>query len=500
MDYAAPSSRHYGLAQYDMPEPAQHHHHQQPYQSAPPQSWTAQMEMRPRSRNHEAVPYPTQSYYQEPVDHQQQRDYHHRQHLQQQAQYYQTQQTPSSPQPSHQLSEYSPQQYLAPTNPYASYTKSEKPPSPVAQYEAYDAPPPYAGPSPSSSRPASRNTKAQHSPQSSYTASGFASPSQSSLQTPPSSVASPGQLRKAIVIPATNAELGSPFLRAYAPALSGLGITREEFLGFIDKLNRVAVASPPLEILGLVGNIVGMVPSHTAQIVGTTVELAAQITTGIVSKGATELCLRDMNKELFGPRGLKVQVAQLNAVATITKMPILTPDGKVDKKAPLMRPFDDEEECGTMSAQERRLRALEGYIEHLDIENLPELAKGSNPLSRMHAAVSERNRKQGEKKMMKDRAKAQKGWNKGVEKANKKYEEKMQELEKEEERAQNRSSDKKRDEDMRKVEKKREKLEKEHDSKLGRTEKRRLKGDKEEKGFRKILFLIVTNLDGTVAA
>lgn len=301
------------------------------------------------------------------------------------------------------------------------------------------------------------------------------------------------------MIPATDAALGSPFLRAYAPALSAFGIGREEFIGFIDKLNRVAVASPPLQILGLVGNIVGMVPSQTAQIVGTSVEVVANITTGVVSKGATELCLRDMNKELFGPCGLKAQVAQLNAVAAMTNMPILTPDGKVDKKAPLMRPIDDEEECGTMSAQERRIRALEGYIEPLDIENLPDLAKGSNPLSRMHAAVSERNRTQGEKKMMKDRAKAQKGWNKDVEKVNKKYEEKLHELEKEEQRAQGRRSDKKRGEELKKLEHKREKLDKEHSSKLDRAEKERLKDDKEEKGFRKILFLIITNLDAKVA-
>lgn len=327
---------------------------------------------------------------------------------------------------------------------------------------------------------------------------GFASRSQASFTTPPSSISSPGKLTKAVVIPATNTALGSPFLRAYAPALSGLGISREDFLGFVDKLNRVAVASPPLQILGLAGNIVGMVPLHTAQIVGNSVNMAAKVGVAVASKGATEICLRDANKELFGPRGLKVQVAKLSAVAAITRMPILTADGKIDKKASLLQPLDDEFECATMSAQQRRINALGSYIEQLEIEDLPELGRGSNPLSRMHAAVSEKQRAKGEKKMLKERAKGQKEWTKDLEKAEKEYAKKLRELEKEESKAQGRRREKKREEDLLKVKHEREKLEAKYEKELGKVEKDRVKDDKEEEGFKKILFLIVTNLDGKV--
>lgn len=357
----------------------------------------------------------------------------------------------------------------------------------LVRQPGYGAPPPYNSPAASG----------QCSPSMS-SPSGFTSRSQSGFAMPLSSVSIAGKLRKAVVIPATDAALGSPFLRAYAPMLSGFGISREDFLGFVDKLNRVAVASPPLQILGLAGNIVGMVPLHAAQIVGNSVNLVAKVSVGVVSKGATEICLRDANKEFFGPRGLKVQVAKLSAVAAITRMPILTADGEIDKKAPLLKPLDDDFESNGMSAQQRRIYSLADYIEHLEINDLPELGRGSNALSRMHATVSENQRKKGEKKMLKNRTKAHEEWNKDVEKAEKKYEEKLRELEKEESRAQGRSREKKREEDLRKIEHKREKFEQAYEEKLGKAEKERRKDDKEEKGFKKILFLIVTNLDGRV--
>ena len=53
-------------------------------------------------------------------------------------------------------------------------------------------------------------------------------------------------LEKVVAIPATSPKLGSPFLRAYPPALEQFGIPQDVFLDFLDGLNRVAGESQKL--------------------------------------------------------------------------------------------------------------------------------------------------------------------------------------------------------------------------------------------------------------
>ncbi|KAJ3497235.1 hypothetical protein NLG97_g2057 [Lecanicillium saksenae] len=298
---------------------------------------------------------------------------------------------------------------------------------------------------------------------------------------------------KLVAIPATSAKLGSPFLRAYPPALHNYGISREAFMRFVDQLNRAAVASPPVQVLGLVGNIVSMVPLHTAQIVGNAVNAAATVSTIVVSKGRTEMLLREANASLFKEAGLKVQVAKLDVVAKLAKIPILNAEGKVDKKSSILLPFEEGEEVQSLNAQERRVRALSTWLSRLEVEELPELDESTNMFGKMHAKVSERQREKEEKKMMKDRQKMHKDYVKDKSKEDREYEEKMGRYAAKESKLQDKGG-RRVEKELRDLEKKREKLTKEHDREIRKIEKDRRKDDKEEESMRKILFLVIQKI------
>lgn len=317
-------------------------------------------------------------------------------------------------------------------------------------------------------------------------------------------------LTKPIAIPATSTKLGSPFMRAYPPYLESYGINRSHFLGFLDDLNRCAVASPPVQILGLAGNIVSFVPLQTAQIVGASVNFAANVATYGVSKGRTEMCLRAANRELFAPRGLKVEISKLDALAKIAGIPgVLDPvTGKLDKKASILAPLEEslgDEENGvavaqSQSAQHRRLQALENWIAPLDLAPLPEIKQSDNMLGKLHTMASEKQRQKEEKKFLKDREKQSKELEKGdreAAKVEKEFEKDMAKLNKEETkvREKERGSTKKLEQELGKIEKERAKLVKEREKEMGKIEKDKRKEDKEEGSLRKILWLIVRNIE-----
>lgn len=65
------------------------------------------------------------------------------------------------------------------------------------------------------------------------------------------------KLQKPVVVPQIRNGVGVPFARAFSEALKAYDVTEEEWLAFIDNLNVVATANPPLQVLDLAGNIVG---------------------------------------------------------------------------------------------------------------------------------------------------------------------------------------------------------------------------------------------------
>ncbi|KAI1127395.1 hypothetical protein F5Y10DRAFT_242964 [Nemania abortiva] len=321
------------------------------------------------------------------------------------------------------------------------------------------------------------------------------------FQTPPASkgseyaiTRSPSQnLRKPIVIPATAASLGSPFLRAYPLSLEAFGISRREFLDMLDGLNRVAVQSPPLRALGVAGDILGVVPLGTAQTVGLVVNTAAKLGTIALSKGATEVYLRKVNQETFAPRGLKMEVAKLEGMARVNKLPILDASGKIRDDARLLRPLLDPQEIQTMGAAQRWLRALEPWVEPLDVETLPSVNMDTNLWGRLHTSASERERKNSEKKTLKDRNKALEKHQKGVDKAEERRDRELARLERREQRVLDRHGHRV-DDKLRRIDERREKAEMRHHEKIGKVTEDTISKDKEAKAMTKVLWLIIRNL------
>ncbi|ETI23877.1 hypothetical protein G647_05684 [Cladophialophora carrionii CBS 160.54] len=326
------------------------------------------------------------------------------------------------------------------------------------------------------------------------------------------------RLDKPIAVPATVAQYGSPFLRAYPPCLASFGISAETFLSFLDTLNRVAVKSPPLQVLGLAGNIVGFVPSAAAQIAGGVINLTAEVAAGVIQHGRTEIELRRANADLFAPRGLQVEIAKTEALVKLLGVPgVLGPDGKLDKNAKLLTRLElgGMEHDGDLdiSAQQRRLDALKPWIAELDVAPLPGIEAPNNALSRLSVKVSERNRAKGEKKLLEKRGKAHQEYHKEARKAEQEFEREVAKIDKErgkelreiDAKLEN-AGRKQKTRDVDKLEREKDKILAEYERDRTRVEKRyqkemneiadeRLSIDGEEKSLRKLHWLVIREKD-----
>jgi hypothetical protein len=160
-------------------------------------------------------------------------------------------------------------------------------------------------------------------------------------QSNPTSTAS--ILQQSIAIPATAANLGSHFFRAYPIELGAFNLPPSDFLSFLDELNRLMVVSPPVKVLGLAGDIVGMVLLATAQIVGGAVKAASIVASHGMGKARSEMFIKEANEKLFVPRGLKANIVKLEVVARVARIPILDVAGKISKGAKLLAPVEAHE-------------------------------------------------------------------------------------------------------------------------------------------------------------
>ncbi|KPI37807.1 uncharacterized protein AB675_222 [Cyphellophora attinorum] len=318
------------------------------------------------------------------------------------------------------------------------------------------------------------------------------------------------RLSKTIAIPATTKKLGSPFLRAYPPSLEAYSISQADFVKFVDTLNRVAVKSPPLEAIGLAGSVLQFVPVHSINLIGMGVDLGSKIVGRALSKGRTELFLRKVNREMFAPRGLKVEIAQLDGLAKIAGIPVLDEEGKVVKKATLLEPLGESGDdvgdgAARLDVQQRRLKTLEEYIAPLQTEGLPQIEDRSNPLSQWSVKSSERQRQRGEKRMLKGRDKADAKLEKKTAKAERKREKRLDKVESKlptvdasdsttleslsslEERVRAHGDAK--------AERKLEKAERKYRRRIDKASEKSLHNKREEKSLRKILWIIIRDVD-----
>ncbi|KAJ5623770.1 hypothetical protein N7510_000079 [Penicillium lagena] len=207
---------------------------------------------------------------------------------------------------------------------------------------------------------------------------------------------------KPIAIPAVDAANESPFLRAYAPILSKHKLPKDSFLTFLDQLNDAVETSPPMQVLDATGGILQSVPIlFPVRWIGSAVSELANLGGHGISKGRSDSAIRRANKDIFGPRGLKVEIAKLDAVAHIAKIPILDSQGKVNRQAPLLQQLEKLSNTCTDRAQEldlqqQRIRLLEPWIAELEPEILPWTSKSR--LTRFNAALKKNNQQDREQR------------------------------------------------------------------------------------------------------
>lgn len=327
------------------------------------------------------------------------------------------------------------------------------------------------------------------------------------------------RLEKLIAIPSATSARESPFLRAYPPSLASYSISASEFLQFVDTLNHVSEKSPPLQVLSAAGDIVGLVPEPTAQIVGTAINLGAEVGSAALTYGRSEMELRKANKELFGPRGLKVEIAKLDAVARLTGMPILDTNGKFNKNVALLKPIDGSDM--DISMHSRRLDAMHPWIAPLEVVEGPRVSASESKFGQFQAKLDEKEKAKKEKKTLVRRQELQQEFDKDGREIESKFDKDMRQLEEElakdmkeiqkyMDRARQKQKPERQNEELDKLERKKlkavEASEKEkakrrraYEKDLGKLEIDKIKHDKEEKSMREILWLIVREIDSESA-
>ncbi|KAJ5634067.1 hypothetical protein N7528_001909 [Penicillium herquei] len=196
-----------------------------------------------------------------------------------------------------------------------------------------------------------------------------------------------------VAIPQVGMEKESPFLRAYAPYLMKYHMPREMFLTFLDKLNAAMKSSPPMQVLDLTGGVLQSVPIlFPLHWLGSIVSGAANKGSQGLTKSRADSVVKQANKEMFGPLGLKVEIARLKALARVAKMPILDSDGRVNTKAPIIQQLGEFTLHGTevedeANFQRQRVELFRPWIADLEIDSDNPLKKNKSRLTRYNKSV-----------------------------------------------------------------------------------------------------------------
>ncbi|CAI7666835.1 unnamed protein product [Penicillium manginii] len=210
-----------------------------------------------------------------------------------------------------------------------------------------------------------------------------------------------------IAIPAIDASPGSPLLRAYVPMLTKYNLPQESFFRFLDSLNDVIATNPPMQVLDVTGGILKSVPIlFPLHWIGSAFSGLANISEQSKSKSRSDSALKQANKEIFGPRGLKAELANLDALAYIAKIPILDSQGKIDKNSTLARQLadmsrayrrrrndsdakdQDQKHGHQLELQQQRLHALQPWIQDLQLDIKP---AAKTRLTRLNSALKKYN-------------------------------------------------------------------------------------------------------------
>lgn len=154
-----------------------------------------------------------------------------------------------------------------------------------------------------------------------------------------------------------------------------------------------------------------MVPHHIPALIGGSLQATAKIAGAVTSKTRVANCLKTANEEIFGPKGLKVEISNTEAL----KRKLGIQEGK-----PLLGDLDAE--GMEISVRDRRLQALEPHIAALDF-NVPEPARQENAIDRLSASQLKRQMAKSEEKAMEARRKENEKKEKKAKKEDRKAEE-----------------------------------------------------------------------------
>lgn len=265
--------------------------------------------------------------------------------------------------------------------------------------EVADHPPVYTSTAEPSTQPR-RSPPVQETPV--YTAGPSTQPSRSPpVQEPPYQIS-----HKPIAIPALTSSSDSPFIRAYPPILRNHQLPKESFLAFLDQLNKDIAASPPLQVLDATGGILKSVPIlFPLHWIGNAVSGLANLSSQGMSKSRTDSSIKQANRDIFGPRGLRVEIAKLDALAHVAQFPMLDSQGKINQQAPLFLQLQYEASMASSVADERqqqeidlqqRIRTLQPWVAELEFEVLPWSSKSK--LTRFNASLKKYNEPRDEEK------------------------------------------------------------------------------------------------------
>lgn len=236
----------------------------------------------------------------------------------------------------------------------------------------------------------------------------------------------------------------SPFMRAYSPVLAEAGISIEDFLSFIDKLNEVFIASPGLQMTGLIGGVMTMVPLHPVQLAGVGVQLASGVGSATISYTRTRLYLQTANEELFNSHGLHCTIMSTKKMTAKLGFgqeefqqywsQASEPELNVNKNEDISTSAHEADtryaETFTLDIRMYRLMALRGYAAPLQTEGLPERVVASSMVQRLNGKFAARQEARQMKKMGKDRHEGNKRKIKKLEEAEKEWQQEQKKVEK----------------------------------------------------------------------
>jgi hypothetical protein len=190
----------------------------------------------------------------------------------------------------------------------------------------------------------------------------------------------------------------SPFARAYSASLQKLPspIPRDTFLSFIDGLNAAFLSAPVFQAATAIGG--GLMGSQIppAQLAGGVVQILSVIGSAGVSIVRVKRYLKKSTEEIFKPRGLCVRIMGTKKMMSAVGCENMDAKGKLALPAPEVLgdlapppavrppyqdagdsdPGDRKEEVRVEDPRVRRLKALEGSIAPLEFEKEPAPTRG----------------------------------------------------------------------------------------------------------------------------